>query len=149
APGNEITEFPFITFLFADLHAHLIVIPIALLALGLTLTLYIGIVAGKTWRIEQWSGVLALGITIGVLHITNTWDYPTQLALASSALLVAHLFAQGSPLWQRLRNALVGKRVLKSGYRYDGKQGHPIPPQWSWSLQLTLEVPPHSYLQRN
>lgn len=38
--------------------------------------------------------------------------------------------------------ALVGKRVIKHGYLYNGENGHPTPSHWSWSLQLTLEVPP-------
>ncbi len=107
APGNEITEFPFFTFLFADLHAHLLAIPIALLALGLSLTLYVGIVYGKTGRQEQWCGVLALGMTLGALRITNTWDWPTQLALAGGFILAAHVLARDASLLQRLLKALV------------------------------------------
>ncbi|MGB9879319.1 MAG: DUF2298 domain-containing protein, partial [Anaerolineae bacterium] len=34
-PNGEINEFPFFTFLYADLHAHLIALPFTLLALGL------------------------------------------------------------------------------------------------------------------
>ncbi len=119
-PGNEITEFPFFTFLFADLHAHLIAIPMALLALGLSLTLYVGIVHGQSCWQEPWSGVLALGLTIGALRITNTWDYPTQLAVASAAIIVSQVFIQGDSWWWRLRTALVmiGMVIAGSHFMY-------------------------------
>ena len=49
-PGQiSITEFPFWTFLFADLHAHLIAIPFSLLAIGLALNVIgIGTLMRKT-----------------------------------------------------------------------------------------------------
>src|SRR3990170_1330773 len=38
-PTPNITEFPYFTFLFADLHAHLIALPFTLLSLGLALSI--------------------------------------------------------------------------------------------------------------
>ncbi len=37
-PDNSITEFPLFTFLYSDLHAHMIVMPLALLALSWALS---------------------------------------------------------------------------------------------------------------
>lgn len=89
--GNEITEFPFFTFLYADLHAHLMALPVTVFAVGLA-------VAALRWC---WNGgkadrsfwpragqFLALaGVVVGSLRPTNTWDFPTYLALVSVALM--------------------------------------------------------------
>ena len=44
-PGNAITEFPLFTFLYSDLHAHMIVMPLALLAISWALS----VVASRAW----------------------------------------------------------------------------------------------------
>ena len=89
-PGqNSITEFPAWTFLFADLHAHLIAIPISLLAVGLSLNL---VLAAEEWGF-RWSvlalPLAALALAVGSLAAINTWDYPTYLLLALAAVLLA------------------------------------------------------------
>jgi YYY domain-containing protein len=77
-----ITEFPWFTFIYADLHAHMIAMPIAMIALGFV----IAALLGKGWREQpRWTipASIALGaLAIGALYPTNTWDFPTYLALA-------------------------------------------------------------------
>ena len=102
SPGNEITEFPFFTFLFADLHAHLIAIPFTLLALGLGISVFFRILSATAGHVEQWSGVIFLGLAVGALRIINAWDWPTYLALGGGAILAGHLLASNAPLQKRL-----------------------------------------------
>ncbi len=91
-PGFEITEFPFFTFLFADLHAHLMALPFTLLALGLALA----VVLGRGMPAARWAALLALlGIAVGALRVINTWDYPAYLALAAAAVFIAAYFRHG------------------------------------------------------
>ena len=98
--GNEITEFPFFTFLFADLHAHLIAIPFAILALAIAVSVFVG--AGKpAKRVEVWGRLAMLGVVIGALRIINAWDFPTQLLIAGMAVVTAELIGSRGPLASR------------------------------------------------
>ncbi len=78
APGDvePITEFPLFTFLYSDLHAHMIALPLAVLALTWALSTLMARNTGR-WG---WLGTLAFGgLVIGSLRPTNTWDFPTYL----------------------------------------------------------------------
>ncbi len=104
--GNEITEFPFFSFLFADLHAHMIAIPFALLALGLTLAVFLR-ASGSEAIWQRWGRLAVLGVAVGALRIINAWDFPTQLLLAGGAVMVGELFVQRKTLGARLAGGLV------------------------------------------
>ena len=95
-PAEPITEFPFFTFLYADLHAHMIALSITLLVIGWV----IAMIKGKwKWGLEngtrRW---LHLGVNIflgalivGTLRPTNTWDLPVYLGLSLVALTYTYL----------------------------------------------------------
>ena len=90
APNDvePITEFPFFTVLYADPHAHLYALPIALLVLGIALSLVLG---RARWRnsLEVVSGFVLAGLAIGALRPTNTWDFYTYLVLGCLAVTYA------------------------------------------------------------
>ena len=75
----HITEFPFFTFLFADLHPHMMAIPFTLLLIGLGLSLAVGLRAGGIAWVA--ASIFALGVTLGSLWTINSWDYPSYLLL--------------------------------------------------------------------
>ena len=94
--GFHITEFPFFSFLFADLHAHMIVIPFAMLAIGLALSLLVGIgqVGGRLWLAAT---TAALAVAVGSLWGINSWDYPTYLLLALFMIGIGVYLRPGRP----------------------------------------------------
>jgi uncharacterized membrane protein len=90
---NTITEFPAFSFLLADLHAHVLALPYAIMAVGVALHLWLTPTRrGFALFGEGWGALptlLASGLTLGALYLINGWDLPTYLALALLAL-VAH-----------------------------------------------------------
>ena len=104
----HITEFPFFTFLFADLHAHMIVIPFTLLVIGLGAALTLGVSGHNNpgGRFRLASIGLALGISLGALLAINSWDYPTYALLTLAFFgLAAVSISKGLPRPQAARRA--------------------------------------------
>ena len=115
-PGdNAITEMPAFTFLYADPHAHMFALPLTLLCLVGILAVVLG---RARWR-SSGAALLSLSIlalAIGALWPTNTWDFPTYLALGIVA--VGYTFWRYLPVTQdtfrsnRLLNPLAQLPVL-------------------------------------
>ncbi len=106
----HITEFPFFTFLFADLHAHMMVIPFTLLLVGLGLSLVAGLRNGGL----SWAAALALvmGVTLGSLWAINSWDFPTYLLLTLALIGLAAYLSKGPAAGRLGLAALLAALVL-------------------------------------
>ena len=120
-PGHEITEFPLFTFLFADLHAHLMALPFTLLALGLALTVVLRARSrgrlGAHWSGAELATVAALGVTVDSLRLLNAWDFPTYLAIGVGAVVVSEVIAHGGVgLAPLVRAGVKGLVLFTAGY---------------------------------
>ncbi|MFQ5615899.1 MAG: DUF2298 domain-containing protein [Anaerolineales bacterium] len=109
APMEVIDEFPFFSFLLADIHPHVLAIPFAFLAVTLALNLYFGggrgklRIAGIEWlALRMNSATFGLAaLALGGLAFLNTWDFPIYVALFCGA----YTFYQGQREgwgWERL-----------------------------------------------
>jgi YYY domain-containing protein len=86
--GGPITEFPLFTFIYSDLHAHLIALMITILAVAWALSM---LLARGRWKnhLDTAAGLLLGGLIIGALKPTNTWDFYTYLILGALVLAYA------------------------------------------------------------
>jgi YYY domain-containing protein len=88
--AGPITEFPFFTFLYADLHAHMINLPLTVAALGWGISWIYGTKRGqRKSRLCYSISILMGGLILGALVPTNTWDYPTYWTLLGIATFIA------------------------------------------------------------
>jgi YYY domain-containing protein len=81
---NTINEFPYWSFLFADLHPHMIGIPFTVLLLSSAYAWLDGASeddrGGVLGTLLRW---LSLSFCLGALAAINTWDLPTYLGLVT------------------------------------------------------------------
>jgi YYY domain-containing protein len=119
-PGT-INEYPLWSFLFADLHAHVLVLPLALTFLSLAIR----------WRRAASAGLfLLLALTLGGVMATNGWSTPTY-ALVLPFLLGC--FARSLPDW--LRAMATGLGVILAAFLLQAPfwRGYRVPlGAWGW-----------------
>jgi YYY domain-containing protein len=102
--GLDISEFPYFTYLFADLHPHLMAFPMTAAALAFAVSLALSGYSSAGRGIVAW----ALGaVLFGALLATNPWDFPTYLVVVGIGALVGAYVARG-----RLVPALLARPVL-------------------------------------
>jgi len=106
-----INEFPFFSFLFADLHPHMIGIPFTIFLLALVLALVSRRRSGQDGLFTLVS-VLLLGLSLGGVAVINTWDLPTYFLIILGAFLLG-AWAQGGA-WAKAKalSASLGLVVL-------------------------------------
>jgi YYY domain-containing protein len=95
-----ITEFPFFTFLFADLHAHLLAMPYVLLVIAGAIHLVAdgerpNRPAGPDARLGEVAVLALLGLVTGALWAINAWDFPTALGLVGLGLVLREVGRRG------------------------------------------------------
>ncbi len=92
----DITEFPFWSFLFGDLHAHLMGLPF----FGLAVAGVIAYIVSATARLRRHTFALALflGVALGLVRTVHTWDFYTAALLVSAGIVAGQVLREGR--WQ-------------------------------------------------
>ena len=97
---GPITEFPLFTFLYGDLHAHMIALPLTLATLVWCVAQLRSPSANDKrsdnvasprsfWLVG--GNVIFGALIVGALRPTNTWDWPTYMGIAMGTLALAHI----------------------------------------------------------
>lgn len=104
--AEPITEFPFFTFLYGDLHAHMIALPLTLLALGWVVNLALWPADKRpSWLLWPMGALM-----VGVLYPTNSWDWPTYVVLAALGIGLHQFRRHGD-----LTLAMLSQTLLAAG----------------------------------
>ncbi len=109
--AGPITEFPAFSFLYADLHAHVMALPYTAVVVGLALA-FIREQPGSWDRLVSGVRLVLLAIVIGALWPLNTWDFPTYALVALAALVIHGVRRRGNLGLETLTGALANWAVL-------------------------------------
>ncbi len=132
---QPITEFPYFTFLYGDLHAHMIALPLSVLAIAWAISLVLR--PNHTIRWESW---LTGAVAIGVLYPTNSWDYPTYIVIGILSLTYVNIKRHGFTL------TMVGRLIVQALFLF-GLSRLAFQPFWSnfGTAYSSIKLWPGSY----
>ncbi len=105
-----IDEFPYFSFILADMHPHVLALPFVLLAIALAVQVMLW--AGeqpllalpsrdalapwlKEWMTRDWEANLLVALGLGALGFLNTWDFPIYWGLATLCYAAGRYLAAG------------------------------------------------------
>ncbi len=110
-PAFDITEFPFWSFLFGDLHAHLMGLPF----FGLAIALVVAYVASTQRQLKRqpWALAVGMGLSLGLVRTIHTWDFPTAVLLTGAGIVAGQMLRPGR--WQQRWWDAVGHLALVAG----------------------------------
>jgi YYY domain-containing protein len=106
---TTINEFPFFSFVWGDLHPHVIALPFALLCVAIALHSVLSSEEG--WRAfgsppTAWLMLGLAAVALGSMYAINSWDLPAYLLLVMGGLVFGPFKGAGVSLVSSLRSAL-------------------------------------------
>ena len=106
AEAPPITEFPFFSFLYGDLHAHFLALP-----LFISLLVWLIVVSHGVSRFDglfrQFSALALLALLLGSMYAINGWNLPAALLLVIGSLLISARSHRAPPRFTMLSFALI------------------------------------------
>jgi len=122
-PTPVITEMPFFSYLYGDLHAHNIVIPVTVF--GFALIYNVILQNNKTFNLinslgdSQVNKILsffAIALVLGAMIPMNTWNYPPVLLLVSFSFLIIafNLYRENFKSKKKIQTPVLTKNILLS-----------------------------------
>ncbi len=112
--GAAIEEYPLWTFLFSDLHAHVMAMPLVLLTLLCVFALLMPVFAGVE-REKNPILALLLALSLGSLFVTNAWDFISWTAVFGGLAVVASLSGTLPNRWREFPGAWT-RAIFQSGF---------------------------------
>ena len=97
---SPIDEFPAFSFVLGDLHPHVLVMPYAMLLIGIALNVFRGGM-DMDWKLfgktipYRWDMFLICAILLGGIAFLNTWDLPVYFALLTVSFLLNRVRRKG------------------------------------------------------
>ena len=104
----DITEFPYWSMLFGDLHPHLMGLPFFGSVVALTVAYAAS--AREGMRARAWVLAGLLGAAVGLVRTVHTWDFPTVVLIAAIGIPLGQVLRPGH--WQSRWWDAVGHLIL-------------------------------------